>query len=181
MRPHEAERAADSQSGNACDCLKGLLLRRFKRAVLNTFVLCLAALLAGCSFFAPSQPYDAAVNAKVRVMLESAEGLLILSDFYADAEPGGTVTFSVAAEAGYEIGSVKGGVYDSAAGTITVKEVRYPTTVSVTMIKAGEKTDGPRETPEDKTPDVTEQPPETPDSGTPDPSEDPEASETPEP
>ncbi len=164
-------------------------MEHFKKLLLHIATLCLAAVLVGCSFFMPSKPAVSGENAKVRVMIQETEGLAILSGTYEDVEPGGTVTFLVAPEEGYEIGAVEGGgaFYDANGSTITVPDVRYPTTVTVRMLKPGEQspTEGTANTPEitaeptattDPTPAPTEEPTEIPETPTTEP-----ATETPEP
>lgn len=156
-------------------------MKSVKRAIIRAFSVLLAAIvLAGCSFFAPSTP-DAGKtgNGKVRVMLEKTEGLVILSGFYADADPGGDVTFEVRAEEGYEILSAEGGEYDPALGTVMVKNVRYPLTVTVKTVKNGPApTYVPVETPH-VTPEPTATP--TPAPSTPTPVPTPEPTEMPTP
>ncbi|MBP5312557.1 MAG: leucine-rich repeat protein, partial [Clostridia bacterium] len=171
-------------------------LDRAGKVLVNIISCFLAVLLAGCSFFAPSNPYDPAENAKVRVLLQKTEGLSVLSEYYADVEPGETVAFPVEVMEGYEIGEVENGFYDPASGSITVAGTRYPTTVRVKMIKTGgsgtessAETAEPSSTPSN-TPEVTatELPSEFPEtsftpapSNTSGPTDTPDPAETPEP
>jgi hypothetical protein len=105
-----------------------IFLKRFWICVFT--VLCSAVFLTGCLGIA-SEITDALQQPKplmVSVMLQEAEGMTIKGANPVQVKAGEDVAFEVELMPGYKIDTLSNGaVYEN--GTITVSEVRYPTTV----------------------------------------------------
>ena len=87
-----------------------------------------------------------AMSGRIRIMLGSAEGLVILSVNCLDILPGETAAFDIKLEDGYRIVSLSHGIYDEDEGRIVYAGAGYPATIRVGTEKdrgEGDHTAGP--------------------------------------
>lgn len=98
-----------------------VIMKKIFRAI---FVFGLCLLFAGCGA-------AEAENGKVRVMLAVPEGITVEGENPRMVEPGGTAVFRVSEADGWHILSVGEGEYDKESGVLTLKNVRYPVTLSI--------------------------------------------------
>ena len=118
--------------------MKKTLARALKRLLAGAACLVAAAFLLlsfGCGF--SGNTGRDVMSGRIRIMLGSAEGLVILSDSCLDILPGETASFDIRLEEGFSLVSLSHGIYDETAGKIIYAGARYPATIIAGTAKDG--------------------------------------------